>query len=419
VRKAVFVILDGVGDRACAELGGATPLEAAKLPNMDYLVAHGTAGLVDPLAPGEAVATHTGTALLFGLSEAQVKRLARGPVEAAGIGINIKPGDLALRCNFATLQQQGDQLRVRDRRAGRIAEGTEELSELIRDLNLGDGIRASLYPATQHRAVLHLTGPDLSANISDTDPGGSDPSQAVKSCEPRDPSDSKAVATARAINRCLAIAHERLSGAKLNRQRERNGLLPANGIITRGAGALESPVTLLNQHHLRVAVVAGEKTVIGLANLFGYTVITQPSFTALQDTDLQAKVAAAKAALEQHDIVYIHIKGPDICAHDHKPLEKRDMLERIDQSLAPLMQEDLVWAITGDHCTDSNSGDHCGDPVPALLYVPGDSDHCGQFSESGCRDCGVGRLTAEHFIHAVVSAMGVEEALGKGNALFS
>ncbi len=420
MRKVVFIILDGVGDRPCAELGGATPLEAAKLPNMDSLAAKGAASLMDPLAPGVVVATHTGTALLFGLPEAEVKRLARGPVEAAGIGISIKPGDLALRCNFATLWDDGGQLRVQDRRAGRISKGTELLAELIRDLDLGDGIRASLYPATQHRAVLHLTGPGLSAHISDTDPGTADGHPAVYACTAMDPSDRNAVRTACAINRCLAIAHERLSAAELNRLRERDGLLPANGIITRGVGGLESSVTLLNQYRIRTAVVAGERTVIGLANLFGYTVITEPTFTALPDTDLEAKIAAARAALEQHDMVYIHIKGPDISAHDHKPLEKRDLLERIDQTLSPLLEEDLIWAITGDHCTDSNSGDHCGDPVPALLYVPGDGgDQSATFSESGCRNGGMGRLTASAFIQAVVSAMGVNEKLGKEHSLLS
>ncbi len=419
MRKAVFIILDGVGDRPCAELGGLTPLEAAKLPNMDSLVVNGTAGLVDPLAPGVAVATHTGTALLFGLPEAQVKRLARGPVEAAGIGIAIQPGDLALRCNFATLQEDDGQLRVQDRRAGRISTGTEQLAELIRDLDLGEGIRASLYPATQHRAVLHLTGPGLSAHISDTDPGTTEGHPPVNSCEPIDPSDRKAVSTAHAINRCLVIAHQRLSAASLNRQREQDGLLPANGIITRGVGGVESSQTLLNQRQIRTAVVAGERTVIGLANLFGYTIFTEPSFTALPDTNLAAKIAAARAALEEHDMVYVHIKGPDISAHDHKPLEKRDLLERIDQSLSPLMEEDLIWAITGDHCTDSNTGDHCGDPVPALLYVPGDSDPCGEFSESGCKNGGIGRLTAVSFVQSVVSAMYGDEMFAQESNFLS
>ena len=114
--KGLLIILDGLGDRSCPALQGLTPLEAAATPNLDRLAGNGITGLVDPLCPGAPVGTHTGTGVLMGLVPADAASLARGPVEAAGIGLEVNPGDVLLRCNFATLGEDGAGLRIRDRR---------------------------------------------------------------------------------------------------------------------------------------------------------------------------------------------------------------------------------------------------------------------------------------------------------------
>ena len=103
-RNGLIIILDGLGDRPIPDLDGATPLEAAHTPNMDQLVTRGRCGLVDPLYPGVPVSTHTGAGVLFGINTRDAFLLPRGPVEAAGTGLPIMPGDIALRCNFATLR---------------------------------------------------------------------------------------------------------------------------------------------------------------------------------------------------------------------------------------------------------------------------------------------------------------------------
>jgi 2,3-bisphosphoglycerate-independent phosphoglycerate mutase len=413
----VFIILDGVGDRPCPELGGLTPLQAATTPHLDALAEKGNCGLMDPLGPGIVVGTHTGTALLMGLPRQQVALLARGPVEAAGIGVPLRSGDVAVRCNFATLQEGAEQLQVVDRRAGRISEGTEELTALLQDVEVGNGIRGSLYPATQHRAVLRLTGYNLSAAITDTDPGTKPLPTPVLESRSLEPQDEQAELTAHAVNSFVRIAYERLGQAELNNVREQQGLPRANGIITRGAGKLEPLDSIVNHYRLKVAVVAGESTVLGLAHIFGYTPVEKPSFTALPDTDLAAKVAAARDMVAQHDLVFLHIKGPDISAHDQKPEEKKALLERIDAELSPLFSGDLVVAVTGDHSTDSNSGVHCGDSVPAVLFSPdGRTDSCRAFNEKGCIGGGIGRISANGFLVSVLDAMGVLHQL-KGDEL--
>jgi len=406
VYKGVLVILDGLGDRSCPELSGATPLEAALTPHLNQLAENGLCGMMDPLFPGVPVGTHTGTALLFGMPSRQAKKLSRGPVEAAGIGVQLRRSDVALRCNFATLEYNGDQLQIIDRRADRIREATEDLAALLRDVAIGDDITADLYPATHHRAVLRLRGPELSAEISDTDPGTSK-ATSVLQCAPLEPDNIQATTTARALNRFIRIAHERLQESEINQQRQQQGLKPANGIISRGAGKLMRPNSLIHHYGLKAAVVTGEGTVAGLAQLFNYTSIQRPEFTALADTDLQAKVASTKAALQQHDFVVLHLKAPDVCSHDCNPLAKKAFLERFDQAFAPLLDEQCVLAITGDHSTDSNLGNHCGDPVPSLICRPGGrQDRCTEFAESECMYGGLGRLNANAFLANMLDAMG-------------
>ena len=158
--KVLVVIIDGLGDRPSPLLDGRTPLEAARTPVMDRLAREGSCGLLDPLAPGMPVDTHTGTAGLMGMARKDLLDLARGPVEAAGVGVQVRPGDIMLRANFATLEDDG--MTIVDRRAGRIREGTAELAAVLQDVMLDDGISGSVFPATEHRAVVRLRGEGLS-----------------------------------------------------------------------------------------------------------------------------------------------------------------------------------------------------------------------------------------------------------------
>lgn len=406
--KGLLVVVDGLGDRSCSALNGLTPLEAASTPNLDRLVSKGITGMLDPLYPGVPVGTHTGTGVLMGLAPADAATLARGPVEAAGIGLPVKAGDVVLRCNFATLSEVDRGTRIRDRRAGRIQEGTEELAAVLRDLPLGDGITGSLYPTTQHRAVLALSGDGLSTAVTDTDPGSGREAIGLLSARASVDDDPAAKRTAAAVNQFVREAQLRLAAHPVNVERVARGLLPANGILTRGAGgagALRNFVTSLG---LSTSVITAERTVEGLGRLFGFRIVTRPGFTALPDTDLEGKLNAAIVELATRDLVFLHIKGPDICSHDRDPLGKTACLERIDEVLSALPRDNLVIGVTGDHSTDSNRGRHCGDPVPCLLVSPdGRRDGVAAFNESSCMGGGLGRLSATAFILSLLDAMAV------------
>jgi 2,3-bisphosphoglycerate-independent phosphoglycerate mutase len=404
--KGLVIILDGLGDRPVAAFGGATPLEAARIPHMDELVSAGCCGLVDILHPGVPVDTHTGAGILLGLKPRDALRLPRGPVEAAGAGLPVMPGDIALRCNFATLQDDGRKLTVIDRRAGRIREGTRELCNALQDILPGAGFSAALRPATGYRAVMRLSGPGPLPEISDTDPGsGCEPCDLLTS-HSLDTGNSLGEPAANALNLFIRQAHERLLDHPINRGREQDGMLPANGIITRGAGTVSELCNIIHHLGLRSAVVSGEQTLIGLGHLFNFTVVHQPEFTAMPDTSLTAKVNATLAALEDHELAFLHIKAPDIHAHDRDPVDKKACLERIDDALVPLFREDLVIGLTADHSTDSNTGRHTGDPVPSFIFAPaGRRDRCAEFGETRCLEGALGRLSGSAFLLSVLDAM--------------
>jgi 2,3-bisphosphoglycerate-independent phosphoglycerate mutase len=209
------------------------------------------------------------------------------------------------------------------------------------------------------------------------------------------------------MNRFIQEAFERLNDHPVNARRRAAGLLPANGIITRGAGMLREVHNFLRHLHLSVAVVAAERTVLGLGKLFHFNCIVDPRFTALPDTDLSAKVEITLNALKNHDLVFLHVKGTDVYGHDLNPQGKKTMIEMIDGAIAPLLEQDIVIGVSADHSTDSAAGRHCGDPVPSVITARRcRRDRCTGFGESQCAHGGLVRIRANAFILSVLDNMG-------------
>jgi len=413
--KCALLIIDGLGDLPVPELDGKTPLEAAYTPFLDRLAGEGLYGLVDPIIPGEIPNTHSGAGMLLGLLPEQAGRLKRGPVEASGAGRVLVAGEIAVRANFATLVSRDEALWVTDRRAGRITSGADELAALLSDVDLGDDVHANLVATDQHRGVLVLSGPGLDASISNTDPGDGTMPAALKPCRPLRP---EAELTAEKINRFIDEAHRLLTDHPINIARVSDGKPPANGLITRGAGERFSLDNILHAHGISAAVVSGCNTVRGLGRIFGFDTVSDPRFTAALDTDLNAKMAAVQSALRDHDMVYLHVKAPDICSHDRNPLAKRDFLQRLDKALAPLMEAGAIIAIAADHTTDSNSGFHTADPVPVLISQPGSDQFLSpvkfasvkfasvKFGEAACRQGNMPRQLSNEFLLKLIHLMG-------------
>jgi len=406
-RKCVLLIIDGLGDLPVAELGGRTPLEAASTPVLDQLASEGRYGLVDPVAPGVIPNTHSGCGMLFGVFPGETGHLKRGPVEASGAGRLLSPGEIAFRANFATFEEVDHGFCIRDRRAGRISSGTAELASSVGEVDLGDGVFASLQPTDQHRCVLVLSGPGLNPEVSDTDPGDGKEPLELLDCRPLAPG---AEATANKVNAFIAHAHRVLRSHPINIGRQQAGKLPANGVLTRGAGAAFTLDNVLSSRGIKAAVVVGCNTVRGMARILGFEAVSEAGFTADAGTDLEAKMAAALRALEKNDLAYLHIKAPDLFSHDRQPLAKRDFVERLDKAIASLREAGVMIALTADHTTDSNTGAHTADPVPTLLYQPGSADRQAtdpvNFGEQACREGNLPRQRSHDFLLDVVSRMG-------------
>ncbi len=370
---ALLLIIDGLADRPVRALGGRTPLQAAETPHLDRLAAAGQCGLADPIAPGVVGDTAAGCLALFGQSPAAMKR---GPIEALGAGIELRAGDIALRGNFATLDDSG---RVIDRRAGRIREGTVELAQALDRMPLAqdgfDDIEVRVRAATEHRLAIVLRGEGLSSAVVGSDPGDGAPSGPPLTPQPIDPADERGVFTARLLALFEQRARRLLARHPVNLDRQARNLAPANALLTRGAGRVHRLVQLeVGGVPLQLTCISGDRTILGMARWLGAETLCDERMTANLDTDLSAKLTLASKALGRSDLVVVHVKGADIAAHDQRPELKAAFLEKVDKSLGEFLANSprpLRIAVAGDHATLSESGQHGADPLPVLLWGEG------------------------------------------------
>jgi len=413
VRKAIMLIIDGVGDRPIAELGGKTPLEAADTPCFDELAKNGITGLMDPLSPGIRVGTDVGHLALFGYNPLKVY-WGRGPIEAVGVDIELEQGDVALRCNFATVD---DNLVVSDRRAGRIRH-TDPLSEALDGMSLGDGVSVIFKSATEHRAVLVLRGGRLSAEITDSDPGTANEGEPIKEAKPKRPGMPLAEKTARLVNEFVTRSHEILRDHDFNKERVAKGLLPANIVITRGAGMAVKMRSLAERFDIKGSCITGESTVVGIARMSGFSVLTNEKMTANVDTDLDEKARLTVEALKESDFVVLHVKATDLMSHDNKPFEKLAFIERTDRMLQQIIDsldspEETYIAVTSDHSTPCAIREHSADPVPVLIHGEGVLvDDVEAYGERACAHGGLCRVRANDFLLSIFDMMGATYRFG-------
>lgn len=404
--KGLIFILDGLGDRPCAVLNDKTPLQHADTPTLDHLVSRNQSGLMNPLGPGLPVDTHTGVSMLFGVPPVDAVHIKRGPIEAAGIDLDLQSGDLFLRSNLATVDSQSVSSKILDRRAQRIDHGVDEICASLQNMELGNGITASLFPATHHRCVLRLRGNTLSDQISDTDPGGKNIKEGILQCEALDASLAASL-TANAVNRFTAQAKSVLIDHPVNLDRIKQGLLPANAVITRSCGQLHQFNNRISDLNLNISVIAGEATILGLGKMFGFNTITNPAFTADTNSSIELKVKTAIQALNHAELVFIHLKGTDTTAHDRDPLGKSEFISRFDAAISQIDVDEIVLGVCADHSTDSISGEHNGDAVPVLIHNPaGRSDRVERYNEIDCANGALGRIDAQGYITSVLDAMG-------------
>lgn len=394
-KKVILAIADGIGDRPCKELGYMTPLEYANTPNLDNLAKKGTSGLVDIIGPGIPIGTDLAHMILFGYLQEDYP--GRGPIEASGAGLTLLPGDVAFRCNFATVDNN---LNVIDRRAGRIRKNTKTLAESINNIQI-NGVQILFKEATEHRSILILRGQGLSANISDSDPKvikGDTKYKKVKSTDGLEDS----IFTAKILNKFLLKAHEILKNQEVNKTRIKNKLLPANFLLTRGAGMMPDIEKITNKFRFKASCIAAEGTVLGVARLAGFKIVTDKKMTGNIDTDIDFKAKKVIEELENSDFVALNMKCPDLMGHEGKPKLKVKAIELFDKLIGEILKgnmENTIIAVAADHSTPCEKEEHSGDPVPILINGPGvRKDRIEKYNEIDCSHGGLGRIKGHEFI---------------------
>ena len=405
-RKILLVVLDGVGDRAVESLGHNTPLQASEHPNLDWFAENGTCGIMDTISPGVRPGSDTAHLSILGYDPYEIYT-GRGPFEAAGVGIVGKKGDVAFRCNFATVDEN---LNVIDRRAGRIKEpDTSGLASALEGMTI-EGVDITVKEATEHRAVLLLSGKGLSAQVSDVDPHHLD---SILECQPLE---EGAELTARVVNEFVRRSYEKLNGHRINLRRIKEGKPVANILLPRGSGTFPDIQSFKERYGMKAACISGVSLIRGIGRVLGMDVIEDQRFTGGLDSDIDLKARTALRLLDENDFVLMNVKMADIASHDSDPQQKMEVISLIDSMVGILRKElssEMVVAITADHCTPITVGDHSGDPVPLIVWAAdGVRDCVTRYDESSCSFGGLGRIRGVNLLPILLDKANRSEKFG-------
>ena len=404
--KIVFVLLDGVGDLPHPDLGGKTPLETAITPNMDSLARNGSMGQVISVGKGIAPESDIAVFNMLGYKFQHSDYAGRGVVEAIGIGIDFKDGDLALRGNFATLDNEG---KIIDRRAGRkieredVEEISKEIEKEIKFLNPNASVVVA--PTVGHRVTVRLRdSKPLSSEISNTDPAygrvdGMGIAKAVsdfmkiEKCIPLEQT-KDAISAANLVNEFTEQSLEIMKKSDVNKRRSQKNKKLLNSILLRDAGNKYPNVKPINDlHSMNFSCIVDMPVEVGISNI-----LKMRAYNAGGLTDYEEKASVAAQAMETENAIYVHLKGPDEFGHDGDAIGKMKNIEEIDKRFFGTLLDHIdvskvAVMISADHSTPSIHKGHSADPVPVL--ISGDmitNDDTQRFTEAEAKNGAIGLI---------------------------
>jgi 2,3-bisphosphoglycerate-independent phosphoglycerate mutase len=409
----IYVLLDGIGDLPHPDLKGSTPLSFAKTPNLDRIARNGSIGQVISVGKGIAPQSDIAVFNMLGYKFQHVDYVGRGVIEAIGVGIDFKDGDLALRGNFATVN---DENIITDRRAGRNIEKEDALAialEIERKIKFSNP-KASVVvaPTIGHRLVVRIRceGERLSSEISNTDPAYAriagmgvarapgDYLEIEKSLPLNESPSAKLSATL--VNEFTEQSLDIMKKSETNKIRKEKGRKLLNSILLRDAGNRFPDVIPINDlHAMKFSCIVDMPVEIGISN-----VLKMKTFSAGGMTDYEEKARVAAKAMETQNAIYVHIKGPDEFGHDGDAIGKMKNIEEIDKRFFGTLLDNIDTGkvsivISGDHSTPCINRGHSDDPVPVL--VSGDSvkkDGTVRFTEDEAKKGKIGLLAGADVI---------------------
>lgn len=397
--KYVVLVPDGAADRPLEERGGLTPLEAARTPNMDFIAREGICGTAVTVPEGMPAGSDVANYSLLGYDPREFYG-GRGPLEAASMGIELEPEQVAFRCNLVT-EKEGV---LADYSAGHIT--TRESRELIHALSerLDDAFTA-FHPGVGYRHILLLKG--LKHLEDRCHPPHDVVGREMEGILPEGPGASR-------LNALMRLSRRILSEHPVNKRREAQGLPTANLIWPWGQGRTPTLPTLQEKYGLRGAIITAVDLLKGLGKLAGLEVVDVPGATGYYDTDYSAKAAYASECLRRLDLVYIHVEAPDEAGHEGNWQEKVTAIERVDELiLGSLLDEtvrsgeEFAFLLVPDHPTPLKVRTHVPDPVPFAVYFPNAvPDACKAFSEKAAEEGSFHEYAAWHLMEMLMDKAG-------------
>lgn len=374
----IYVLLDGVGDLPHPDLDGITPLEAASTPNLDQLCKDGALGEVISVGRGIAPESDIAVFNMLGYKFSHADYVGRGVIESIGVGLDFQDGDLALRGNFATMDDSGV---ITDRRAGRVIKSEEAIAiakELEDNIQFSDGKSSvRVVPTVGHRVTVVLRSDQpLSGRITNTDPaysnvGGMGIAKAVGDVLRIDrclPMVQEANHSAQLINEFTEQSIRIMKNSKVNAYRQKNNQKSLSCILLRDAGS-KYPVLIPidRKYSMKFSCIVDMPVEQGIAK-----VLNMKGFEGGDSTDYTQKARVAAEAMQTQNANYVHIKGPDVYGHDGDANGKTKNIQDIDKNFfGPLLDridiEKVAVVVSADHSTPCINKAHSDDPVPLLV----------------------------------------------------
>jgi len=363
-----------MADRPLKELEGRTPLQAAQTPNMDRIAREGRCGLAEnvpkDMEPGSEIATLT----ILGYDPKRYYT-GRGPLEAAGMGVEVEEDEVAYRCNLVTVK---DGLLV-DYSAGHIS--SEESRMLIEALNERLNGDARFVPGVSYRNLLLLRG--YSERVTCTPPHnilGEEIERHLPVGDER---------TVRKLKELMFLSTEILTRHEVNEERVRRGENPANMIWPWGQGKKPEMPEMSVKYGLSGCVISAVDLIRGLGKYAGLEIIDVPGATGYVNTNYRGKAEAALRCLEKRDLVLLHVEAPDEASHEGDVEKKIYAIERIDEMLEMILEfgDELRILLTPDHATPLKLRTHSHDPVPFVIWGAGiEADDVKRYDELSARN---------------------------------
>ena len=362
--KFLVVIGDGMADFPLEELGGKTPLMAAKKPHMDMMAGNGFCGKVQTVPAGFPPGSDVACMSIFGYDPAKYYT-GRAPIEAYAMGIRMDETEVAFRCNLVYLEPRLPKILMGNYSAGHIT--TVEARTLIQDLGKELGSEEiRFFPGISYRHIMIWKN---GRERMETTPPHDILDKEMVDYMPRGDG-------AERIVRLMSDSQIFLKDHPVNKDRVEKGLLPANSIWLWGQGKKPYFPFFAEKYRARGAVVAAVDLVKGIGALAGFDTPVIKGATGYIDTDYGAKARSALDLLKERDIVYIHVEAPDEASHNGSREEKIAAIERIDEEIVGFLLEntggDVTFLIATDHATPISMRTHHACPVPFIIYQKSD-----------------------------------------------